>query len=86
MSHKAYAPAVPRPAEPAAQAGLPLTDEAREALIGRLDAWLEEEERLLAEIEQRIAANRGTPASVPNGPAPSPRVQTTPSPWAAPRR
>ena len=38
---------------------LPLSDEAREALLRRVEGWIEEEERLIAEIERRIAATGG---------------------------
>ncbi len=32
----------------------PLRHEEREAILGRLDAWIEERERLIAEIDRRI--------------------------------
>jgi hypothetical protein len=38
---------------------LPLSDEARQALLRRVETWIEEEERLIAEIERRIAATLG---------------------------
>jgi hypothetical protein len=44
--------------EPIAKANeeLPLSDDAREALLRRVEAWIEEEERLVAEIERRLHA------------------------------
>ena len=42
---------------------LPLSDDARDALLQRLEAWIDEEERLIAEIERRIAAAVGNVTS-----------------------
>ncbi len=44
----------PQPDE-AAEA-LPLTAKDRTALLDRLEAWIDEEERLIAEIDRKIAA------------------------------
>jgi hypothetical protein len=38
---------------------LPLSTRARAALLNRLEAWIDEEERLIAEIERKIAATLG---------------------------
>ena len=52
-------PTSPLADEPKPDAGetdeLPLSDVAREALLRRLEAWIDEEERLIAEIERKIA-------------------------------
>jgi hypothetical protein len=55
----------PLPGEPEPFAGdsddLPLSDDAREALLRRLEAWIDEEERLIADIERRTAVGDVTP-------------------------
>jgi hypothetical protein len=38
---------------------LPLSARARTALLDRLEAWIDEEEQLIAEIERKIAATLG---------------------------
>lgn len=43
----------------------PLSDGAREALLGRIEAWIEEEERLVAEIERRLEAATGKVLAFP---------------------
>ena len=43
---------------------LPLSDSAREALLRRLEAWIEEEERLIATIERRAAAAEVLPRAL----------------------
>jgi hypothetical protein len=42
--------------EPCASANLaaPLSDERRENILIRLEAWIEEEENLIAEVEKRV--------------------------------
>ncbi len=48
----------------------PLSDDAREALLRRIEAWIEEEERLVAEIERRLAAAAGNVVTFPPGAGP----------------
>ncbi len=62
ISTPAAAPSAcdPRPDE--AEDALPLSDAARMALLDRLEAWIDDEERLIAEIERKIAA---TPCDAP---------------------
>ncbi len=45
---------LPQPDE--AEHPLPLSANVRTALLDRLEAWIDEEERLIAEIERKIAA------------------------------
>ena len=52
-------PVLPCPRLDEAQDALPLSNPARMALLDRLEAWIDEEERLLVEIERKIAATRG---------------------------
>ena len=42
---------------------LPLSARVRSALLDRLEAWIDEEERLLAEIERKIAATLSAAAA-----------------------
>lgn len=42
-----------------AEDALPLSDAARMTLLDRIEAWIEEEERLITEIERKIAAASG---------------------------
>ena len=58
LSHPASPLAFGPEPSPAEGDELPLPDNAREALLRRLEAWIEEEERLVAEIERRLAATR----------------------------
>lgn len=53
--------------EPIAEASdeLPLSDDAREALLRRVEAWIEEEERLVAEIERRLEGATGKVLAFP---------------------
>ena len=48
----------------------PRSDDAREALLRRIEAWIEEEERLVAEIERRLAAAAGNVVTFPPGAGP----------------
>ena len=60
----------PRPSEPRADGGdgptPPLADAEREALLRRLETWIDEEERLIAEIERRIEAAARDLESMPS--------------------
>ncbi len=47
----------------------------REATLRRLEAWIDEEERLIAEIERRIAAALDSVALFPSRPAAAPSVE-----------
>ncbi len=53
--------------EPSAAASdeLPLSDIDRETLLSRVEAWLDEEERLVAEIERQLEAAAGKVLVVP---------------------
>ena len=44
---------------------LPLSDDAREALLRRVEAWIEDEERLVAEIERRLETATGKVLAFP---------------------
>ena len=69
MPPNSTAPSFPLAREPEPVAGegdaLPLSDDAREALLGRIEDWIEEEERLIAEVERRVAAAVGNIALFP---------------------
>ena len=52
---------LPQPDE--AEHPLPLFANVRTALLDRLEAWIDEEERLIAEIERKIAATIGAAAT-----------------------
>ena len=52
---------LPQPDE--AEHPLPLSANVRTALLDRLEAWIDEEERLIAEIERKIAATIGAAAA-----------------------
>ncbi len=42
-----------------AENALPLSDKARMTLLDQLEAWIDEEERLIAEIDRKVAATLG---------------------------
>ena len=71
MSPRSHPLATAPESEPTAEArdALVLTDDAREALLARLEAWIAEEERLVDAIERRIAALNGKLVPFPARPA-----------------
>jgi hypothetical protein len=46
-----------------AEDALPLSANVRTALLDRLEAWIDEEERLIAEIDRKLAATTGSMAA-----------------------
>jgi len=76
MQHSPNHPASPLAFEPQPDVGqygeLPLSNDARDALLARLEAWIDEEEHLVAEIERRIGAAVGAVLYLPPRPGPEP--------------
>jgi hypothetical protein len=61
----------------------PLSDDVREALLRRIEMWIEEEERLIAEIERRFAAAGNVLAFSLDRPSPRDASAEAPSPARA---